>query len=1602
VSGATSRSGFAFQDLVLAERVLGHIIARRAASIAATPAPNLTFGVEAAPAPGGTPEWDILQSEGTDLILEEAKSGAVEADDRWTLWRRVRRTVGGVTPSGDTKELSVRLAVNAGALPANPEYWRTLASQSQTALGTWFTPTKKNGKDERRRAVRSAEDLANEALHVLTSADADSGSLPMTLDRARRILARFSFNEQHSADSIETEVRHHLEVLSRGVGVAELLAGLRGEISQRAESSDPSRRTFTADDMLRSFAVLERLAAVDQDTLRRWQALRANAAADEIEPDSPAEGLTYQDWKALQPAAVHALHGTVPRAVALLGRGGIGKSVVLRRWLAEQEAAGDEAVLLAANDLSTLEPDQISAAIDLGAFAARHRGRRLVLGVDSIENAGDDQQRRRLLAALRTAAVTDVTVCVTSRLLEWRSARGSAETISGWEAIELDEWPEDRIRDQVNASGRPRLGADLIRLLRTPLLLDLFLRTFGREAEVPPGLQTRHGLLQAYWDRRILSENDDRSAERRATLLKVAEDEATGVNAHTLIGEAPRALTSEGLFSLSRGGLRSFRHALLRDFAMMGWTQDRTASSEQVVAKLETIRPSLVQFGTLRAVLEAAAAGTTAGTTILSALKPPLLFHAGTVLGEFEDLSQAALTSIVDAVHAEERGGFLRALLAAIKLDRNVAWGAVIARLPDDAGWAQGASWLTADVLLQIVETLEVMSEEPATSASRSIELASRLRTWSLVPRLFDAPSGNWGYTLGRLTKLLAKIDPSPETVTWLTRIAGVDSWTRFWVLSALPDLVRTLVEHGRVVDDAALRLIYQISAGVRDDAGRLRDDINVPRDGMTGYDRIEHSLVGQGKTAGLISSRPSAFVGVAVDLIAGHEADDADEREERLREIKAGLPADLKWFPDPPDEVKALEARARATAGQELPEQEAGGALVVDNPTDPYWDLDADYAHLLLQLRNLAEKSLAEESPFFDAFFWPSVARSRSALARACALDLLTRKEPCPRVAVLDELLQDSRLYFLRSARRYLQRGIRMRWASLPQNGRLLVLGNIRNSGRGPIGNVYGPGPLLAAIPEGDRPTDLRVFVELYRIRGWELELEEARPASVVSGRELQEPDRAWVSIGGLSATHQEPWQHLAKWERGRVAQASAAEWSALVADVEALVARCLPAPVSLVDRAELVERLREFCALHADSKGASHRTTRLPSEALRNLARWSIDALRAFPAGDVTANCEPFDGVSVGLPPKAELWMNLADLADAVLWENELRDDGDLNGALFSAIDEVAKEPPARLAWNLLARVGGWFRAKARGKAVLWALLADRVRHSRALSAGLRFLEAFERTEQHELIRKWLTRDLSPAISPPRAFARDAGQHLGMLALMLYEGSGERTGSYDVIQELVAAPARAGILSDPVVHALFVGQSVFGAKEALANGAVPLARANEYTSHMQACWKTLLPSLIEGERKDAPAFALWVFHPVLDADKETSSRLKLAPEARIEWWKALKPLAVSIVQDGPSREIDSLFRCLKRSPLTAHLDGPAMMVLLEALRTKTAPLTRESIGYYWIDAISCAAEVIESITANTTDAALRDQLYGLVSTWAAPPLAVESAGAVAKRLRG
>src|SRR5580698_583430 len=118
--GRPARAGFMFQDLVLAERVVTHLARKRLATIDGTPPPaSPEFRVEAAVGDAAAPDWDLVERGDHALVIEEVKSGALTAEDRRILWRRIRQTIANADVS--SRRIEVRLTVNQAAPPENPD-----------------------------------------------------------------------------------------------------------------------------------------------------------------------------------------------------------------------------------------------------------------------------------------------------------------------------------------------------------------------------------------------------------------------------------------------------------------------------------------------------------------------------------------------------------------------------------------------------------------------------------------------------------------------------------------------------------------------------------------------------------------------------------------------------------------------------------------------------------------------------------------------------------------------------------------------------------------------------------------------------------------------------------------------------------------------------------------------------------------------------------------------------------------------------------------------------------------------------------------------------------------------------------------------------------------------------------------------------------------------------------------------------------------------------------------------------------------------------------------------------------------------------------------
>lgn len=283
MSGVTARRGFAFQDLLLADRVLEYATRARACDIDGSPRPpEPQFGVEASGAASdeGGPEWDLLEQhpEG-NVWLEEVKRGQMDADDRKALWLRVRAQFHQLVPD-ERETFRVRLIVNSEKPPHVLTGWQELGSWV-TSVANSESVSRFLESPARPDRVRDAADLAQEAIYYLTCTSGGE-SLPLDARSTLGLLRTFQL-QLEPASKIAARIERRLSELTDNLAIDTLLDCLRGAISRRAEGV-ATERVFRPSQLLAGFDVLKHLMTVDQRDIRLWCDLRAWSRASQVSP----------------------------------------------------------------------------------------------------------------------------------------------------------------------------------------------------------------------------------------------------------------------------------------------------------------------------------------------------------------------------------------------------------------------------------------------------------------------------------------------------------------------------------------------------------------------------------------------------------------------------------------------------------------------------------------------------------------------------------------------------------------------------------------------------------------------------------------------------------------------------------------------------------------------------------------------------------------------------------------------------------------------------------------------------------------------------------------------------------------------------------------------------------------------------------------------------------------------------------------------------------------------------------------------------------------------------------------------------------------------
>lgn len=1044
MGGKEARDGFWFQDAKALTRLLDDALERRRRQVLKLElGPELRVRVESAvqvvveldaeqtEPPPPRPTWDGTFTIGDRVVVDECKLGGPTRDDRVTLYRRLRATVASGVPIG---QLVPRLTAGRDSIAA-PERWRELGVAAQAATVA----------DEPPGRVTNVEQLATEALYYLTTPapiwklkkpdDKDDAkkseravpAMPaLSLDDARSLLSRFELDVSSSIVDVEDQLRAQLGAIGGTLAAEELVDQLRGFIDRVARER-AWRADLTGETLAEQLALVARYLTVPRPIEELWHRLHETA------PPEPVSMIAEQPWRDVQPNLEEVLHDRATASrVVFTSEGGVGKSFLLGALYKEQ--TGTRVWVDAVAPLQDLEQ-----ALALGAWATERTGATATVFVDAIDQVAD---AAALLGAIERAlsACDNAVVYVGARFATWAEMR---DRLPRWRGVRLARWTSDRVRALAETGRTEPLSADLVELLRTPLLLDLFLRTFATGDAIPPGLATRHGVLRAYFQRRVLPDADPSATERRGAL----DTGVAAVLANSAVWRdttpAAQQLTSEGVVTRTFGELR-FRHALLRDFSAALHLVPQTGA--QIAASLRGVVSPIVRYELLRGTIEAQLDPDPilGGPSIEEVVRE--CTRCGLAPGISLGTTDAPTPALLAAIAPIEGGAVLRQALAHAHLIDNRAW----LRIPSALGGERPA-WF-GEAQLQAMASLAEFAF--ATGDVTSVALASVLRTWTWGHRV----GGEGAWPIGTIGGLLVRALPDETTAHWYESLELGETGFRSRFLEQLRDLGANQQIDDAILSRALHRIVFGAGSHVLDGGHSLWEVTNL-------------CLSDHDGNAGLLTTRPY----VALSLLFGLSVA-SQLKEERRRDIGPD-PVFAEMFERlPPPPADYAEAKARLRIEPALTEAEAIGDLVDDAPMT-----DRPAFGYLETLIEEVDQRAAKDIAFAECLARSAVA-SRSVHARIIALGLRGS-------ARLDnlvlEILRDPRVYHFRYASVALWDAIQSRWATLPPEVRGEVQQNILDRARSPLLQFTEVGRLASAIPIADLNPALRPYVEFLETTG-------------------------------------------------------------------------------------------------------------------------------------------------------------------------------------------------------------------------------------------------------------------------------------------------------------------------------------------------------------------------------------------------------------------------------------------------------------------------------------------------------------------------------------
>lgn len=158
-----------------------------------------------------------------------------------------------------------------------------------------------------------------------------------------------------------------------------------------------------------------------------------------------------------------------------------------------------------------------------------------------------------------------------------------------------------------------------------------------------------------------------------------------------------------------------------------------------------------------------------------------------------------------------------------------------------------------------------------------------------------------------------------------------------------------------------------------------------------------------------------------------------------------------------------------------------------------------------------------------------------------------------------------------------------------------------------------------------------------------------------------------------------------------------------------------------------------------------------------------------------------------------------------------------------------------------------------------------------------------------------------------------------------------------------------------------------------------------------MHVCWQRLreLPPPDPETDQRPVAFALFVFHGILDSQRERSQEQSKITDVG-PWWSALGPLARQIVRDGILEDVYHLVFALREPETIAGLDAHSVIGVVRALgeRVGREPvellLAPSPAAATWPSVIEYGAQVVRNVALALPPAdPVVGEFYTMLECW-------------------